>query len=110
MSILRFPLAAVACFFLTACAGFHPLKKPVAKSAPPVKPVAPLGLISLVNEEALFVLIESAEAPEPGALLNARNQMGLDTAALMVSEERRPPFVIADIVKGMPRPGDLVFK
>ena len=65
-----------------------------------------IGTISLVNEESRFVLIDSTRSPEPGTLLQGVNPANESTAVLKVSPEKKPPFIIADILKGSPHPGD----
>jgi hypothetical protein len=70
-----------------------------------------IGVIALVNSEGRFVLIDSGTNPAPNTegILKSKTG-GVESAELRVSEIRRPPFVIADIVKGTPIKGDMVFQ
>lgn len=92
---------------MTGCAWFHH-KRPVA-----ITPAGPLliGTVALVNEAMRFVLVDvgSNYAAAPGSTLKciANRQ---ESAVLTVSPERKSPFIIADIVKGDPHPGDQVFQ
>jgi hypothetical protein len=70
-----------------------------------------IGVVKLVNIDGGFVLIDSGTNPAPnseGALKCKTG--GVESAELRVSEIRRHPFVIADIVKGTPVKGDLVYQ
>lgn len=70
-----------------------------------------LGLISLVNNNSDFVLIDigTSPAPAPGSRLQAYSaQRGSAPAELSVSNYQRRPFLIADIISGDPRVGDSV--
>jgi hypothetical protein len=70
-----------------------------------------VGTIVVVNEEQRFVLIDTQAAvpPEVGTALKSFSN-GAETGVLAVSPERKPPFMIADIVSGTPRKGDQVFE
>jgi hypothetical protein len=83
-------------------------KKPGAKRK--VEPQL-VGAITLVNLEGGFVLIDGGTHPPPfpGARLKSRTG-AVESAELRVSEIRRHPFTIADIVSGVPNKGDLVFQ
>jgi hypothetical protein len=69
------------------------------------------GTITLVNPEGGFVLIDSGSAPSPpvGTVIKCQSA-GVVSGELRVTEVRRRPFVIADIVKGTPQKGDPVFQ
>src|SRR5688500_11034950 len=88
--------------FLPGCALLPKFlrKKPKAES-----PKAPqlIGTIVLVNPEGGFVLVDSGSLPSPvvGKALRTRPPEGSATE-LRVTEVRRRPFVIADIVSGTP--------
>jgi hypothetical protein len=90
---------------------FWPFKKTAkatrARGADPQR----VGTITLVNEEQGFALVDfgTRDVPEAGTALKVFGD-GAETAILAVGEVRRRPFVAADIVKGMPRKGDVVFK
>jgi hypothetical protein len=70
-----------------------------------------IGTIALVNEDGHFVLIDNGSRPTPptGAALKTFTG-GAESAVLTVGSVRRPPFVVADIVKGAPKKGDDVFQ
>jgi hypothetical protein len=70
-----------------------------------------IGVVALVNSEGRFVLIDSGTNPAPNGdgILKSKTD-GVESAELRVSEIRRHPFVIADIVKGTPNKGDLVYQ
>jgi hypothetical protein len=70
-----------------------------------------VGTVILVNEEERFALVDfgTRDVPDEGAALKVFGE-GTETAILAVGDVRKKPFVAADIVKGMPRKGDLVFK
>jgi hypothetical protein len=55
------------------------------------------------------VEIRGAMPPEPGLALTCFRE-GVDSGVLTVSGERQGTHIIADIVTGTPRKGDLVFK
>jgi len=70
-----------------------------------------IGVVKLVNTDGGFVLIDSGTNPAPNSQGNLKCMTGgVETAELRVSEIRRHPFVIADIVKGAPNKGDLVYQ
>ena len=110
-------LAVCALFALDGCA--HLPHWPRKHTEPPEKPETPaadarhrlVGTIVLVDETKRFVLIDVGgyAPPETGRAL--KTFAGDDeSGVLAVSAERRPPFVVADIVKGEPRRGDSVFE
>jgi hypothetical protein len=70
-----------------------------------------IGIIKLVNMDSGFVLIDSGTNPAPSSDATLKCKSGeVESAELRVSEIRRPPFVIADIVKGTPNKGDFVYQ
>jgi hypothetical protein len=70
-----------------------------------------IGVVKLVNTDGGFVLIDSGTNPAPNNQGTLKCMAGgVETAELRVSEIRRHPFVIADIVKGAPNKGDLVYQ
>jgi cbb3-type cytochrome oxidase subunit 3 len=70
-----------------------------------------VGAITLVNADGGFVLIDSGSAPSPpvGTVIKSRTA-GVESGELRVTEVRKRPFVIADIIKGTPQKGDPVFQ
>jgi hypothetical protein len=75
-----------------------------AKRAPIV-----LGRVSLVNVEERFALIEASMAQPPPAGTTLRIYSGGSIAVdLRATGVQRRPFLVADLVTGMPAKGDLV--
>ena len=70
-----------------------------------------VGQIVLLNEEARFVLVDldAAALPEAGTALKVVRD-GVEVGILALGDVRRRPFIVADIVKGEPQKGDLVFR
>ena len=125
----------VAGTFLAACTGHlaFPANSPAttaAQAAPTGKTPAPrtiiplppapeqrLGTVRVIGARAGFVLIETPSASvtaavPAGHLLHCHPPgvtTGTSTADLRVSAERRPPFVIADVVAGTPSVGDVAY-
>ena len=87
---------------LGACAG----RRSAAKKRPGALISLNVGNICLVNEESGFVLIDAVQTPASGTQLQAFSGAEQETALLKVSPERKPPFIIADIVRGTPHAGD----
>jgi hypothetical protein len=70
-----------------------------------------IGVVALVNSDGGFVLIDCGTNPAPSGDEILKCKTGeIESAELRVSEIRRHPFVIADIVKGVPIKGDLVYQ
>ena len=69
-----------------------------------------IGKVVLVNAEANFVLIDNGSNPSPGmgAAVQCRMPDGT-TAELKVTEIRKRPYVIADVVSGTPQKDAPVF-
>ena len=99
---------ALCLLTLNGCAWSHrKIPKAVAiESAPRV-----VGTVALVNEALGFELVDvgTLYVPAPGAALRCFSK-GEETAVLAVTPERKPPFITADIVKGTPHTGDVVFE
>jgi hypothetical protein len=70
-----------------------------------------VGEIVLLNEDAHFVLIDLATGnpPESGTALKVLRDHA-EVGVVTVGDVRRRPFVVADIVKGEPQKGDVVFR
>lgn len=98
--------------FLPGCAGG--LHWPPWKKSPP-KAIAKIpqfmGTVTLVSDEPSFVLIDNGSLPPPaaGTVLTINNPGGA-SVEMKVTRIQRPPFVVADIVKGIPKKGDQVFR
>ncbi len=68
-----------------------------------------IGRVSLVNVEGRFALIEATMAQSPGTGTVLRSYTGNAVSSeLRVTGVRRRPFLVADLVSGMPVKGDLV--
>lgn len=70
-----------------------------------------IGSIALVSEDGSYVLIDNDSHPSPplGTVVKSRTA-GAESAELKVTDIRKRPFVVADIVKGTPQKGDYVFQ
>ena len=96
------------CAAMSSCAVFHHGKKADGKKV--LAPVPRLvGTVTMINGGFALVDVGTLYSPEPGTALKCFSA-GEETAVLTVSPERRRPFITADIVKGMPHPGDEVFE
>ncbi len=112
-----FLVALVCCFLCVAsldgCSGLSPTHKPSAPPPAVSQVAAPrvVGRVALVNDKLAFVLIDiqTIEYPSVGIALKTFRD-GNETSILSVSPERNSPFIIADIVKGAPQKGDLVYE
>jgi hypothetical protein len=107
-AIRHWALVGCAAFLFAGCATPKPKKKDDSKTPPPHQLV---GTIVSVNEDEKFVLIdtESSFTSNVGTALKSFSH-GSETGVLTVSNEHRPPFMIADIVSGTPQKGDQVFQ
>lgn len=84
---------------------------PKKKQPPQALPPARLGTIAFIDEENKFVLVDAetlagAVPGEPLVCISNQNETG----TLRLSTLRNPPFLVADIIGGNPRKGDLVYK
>ena len=117
---MRTPLLPLACILAVGlfCGGCATLKKlrfpwPREKRAPETPVVRPhyVGTITLVNEDARFVLIDAGNASVPPAGTALKTMSGeTETGVVMVGEVRKRPFAVADIIRGSPKKGDRVFQ
>ncbi len=101
--------------------------KPVARATTPptfrtiepvhVSPEQRLGTIRVIGAHGNFVLIETPSAAATAAvpsgyLLHCHppgTETGSSSADLRVSPERRQPFLVADVLSGVPTLGDVVY-
>ena len=91
---------------MTGCGWLHREKKTSAATAPRL-----VGTVAFVNESLRFVLVDvgSLYSPRQGTAL--KSFAGAEeTAVLAVSPEHKRPFITADVVKGTPHRGDLVYE
>ena len=99
----------------TGCATFKkmnvlPHRKPKPAVARAVVPVR-VGTITLVNEGAHFVLIDTGMAAAPAVGTALKSFTGESASGVLaVGNVNRRPFVVADIVQGAPMKGDAVFQ
>lgn len=70
-----------------------------------------VGQIVLINEDANFVLVDldRGSPPDSGTALKVMRH-GVEVGVLALGDIRRRPFIVADIVKGSPQKGDLVYR
>jgi hypothetical protein len=70
-----------------------------------------VGIVSMVNTDGQFVLVESNQSAtlDSGTALKCFRD-GVETGVVAVSAERRRPYVTADVVTGEPQRGDQVFE
>lgn len=111
-SFLRLSLGIVLLLsLLPGCALLSKFLRKKSAGQEMTKRVQLVGTISLVNPESNFVLVDSGSLPSPamGASAQARAADG-SLSELRVTEVRKRPFVIADIVNGTPHVGDRVFQ
>ncbi|MGC1480806.1 MAG: hypothetical protein WA771_09905 [Chthoniobacterales bacterium] len=95
----------VAAFFQN----LFPKKEAVAETPAAVSPNW-IGSIKAINERDDWVLIDSQpyQGLPTGTVLTS---VGADneTGSVRVSDDRNPPFFVADVVSGRPGPGDRVY-
>ena len=117
---MRIPLPPLSCvlalgLFCGGCATLKKIRFPWSreKRAPEAAAIRPhyVGTITLVNEDARFVLIDAGNFSVPPAGTALKTMSGeSETGVVMVGEVRKRPFAVADIVRGTPRKGDRVFQ
>jgi hypothetical protein len=68
-----------------------------------------VGTVAMVNEDLRFVLVDvgSLYTPAAGTALKSFSG-GAESGILAVGPQKHRPFIVADIVKGEPKVGDLV--
>lgn len=83
---------------------------------PPLTHEHRVGVVRVIGAGTRFVLIEVPSMgdgqPPDGQTLRCAASASSDavtTATLRVTHERRPPFVVADVVTGEPRVGDTAY-
>ncbi|MEP6669676.1 MAG: hypothetical protein ABJF10_11015 [Chthoniobacter sp.] len=108
------PAVLVVIVVLPGCTLLHwprwgKKKPPRAEAKTPLL----VGTVTLVSDDPTFVLIDNGSLPPPAAgtvlTINAAVPGGAPVE-LKVTAIRKPPFVVADIVKGTPKKGDQVFQ
>lgn len=78
---------------------------------PPAEEPLRIGRVALVNEAERFALIEATLAQAPAAGTKLQTYTGTSVSAeLRATGVRRRPFLVADLVSGMPVKGDLVMQ
>lgn len=115
----RLIVSALLLAFLPLLPGCAHGKKAEEKSAATKTAPVPrkIGQIALVNSELGFALIDvdMGFAPLSGTALKtfprgSEPMPDAETAILTVSQERRPPFIAVDVVRGQPQKGDAVYQ
>lgn len=87
------------------------LQWPRKKTPPRAVMLQLVGTVTLVSEDPSYVLIDNGSLPPPsaGTVLTIENPGGVPVE-MKVTRIQKPPFVVADIVKGTPKKGDRVFR
>ena len=112
---IRTLLIAALIAAVPGCATFkkvHLLPRRKSKVAA-AQAVAPrrIGTITLVNEDDHFVLIDTGMAAAPTVGTALKSFTGETASGVVaVGNVNRRPFVVADIVQGVPKKGDTVFQ
>ena len=103
LSVALFP----GCALLKKFRGRGPRKEAPTQRT---RSVQLIGKVTLVNTEANFVLIDNGQNPSPGlgVVVQCRMPDGA-VAELQVTEIRKRPFVIADVLSGVPQKDAPVF-
>ena len=107
---MRIALLLATLVLTSACASLRGRREPPRATRVHPEPVR-VGTITLVNEDDRFAVVDvgSAGVPPAGTALKVFGD-GVETAVLAVGDVRRRPFIVGDIVSGMPRKGDAVFR
>ncbi len=104
------PLLCLCALAVGGCAIAPKRQKPPLAIQPP-RPPQLIGTVALVNPALGFVLVDVGVSDYPAVGVALKTfAVGKETAILMVSPEKNRPFIIADIVKGAPNKGDLVYQ
>ena len=89
-----------------------------ARSSPPTLPANHVGTVRAIGPDSRFVLLETVSPGGGPGLATGQELRCLHAGAadasgpfalLRVSRERRPPFIVADVVSGQPLAGDDVY-
>ena len=68
-----------------------------------------VGTVAVVNAPLHFVLLDVGSLYTPASGRTLKSYAGdAETAEMVVSPEKKRPFIAADIVKGEPKVGDRV--
>ncbi len=82
------------------------------KPEPPPAATAPnwIGAVKAVSDRHDYVLVDSQnyQSPPPGSILTTVGAES-ETGTVRVSDDRDPPFFIADVISGRPAPGDRLY-
>jgi len=109
-------LVAFAIFLLPGCSLLQKFQQKLLPARQVTAPQNPksaqcIGTVIMVNIESAFVLIDNGSRPSPtkGTGAQSRSADG-SSVELRLTEIRKRPFLIADIVAGTPQKGDQVFQ
>jgi hypothetical protein len=104
------PVLLAAAVLLPGCGLLHwPFKRKQPKGAANAQLF--MGTVTLVSEDPPFVLIDNGSLPPPAAgTVLTINSSGIPPVEMKVTNVQKPPFVVADIVKGTPKKGDRVYR
>lgn len=106
----RFVISALSPVFFLALSlpGCALHRKQPRPAATPAGPQA-VGTVAVVNDRSRFVLLDVGSLYAPAAGVTLKCYAGeAETGELVVSPEKKRPFIAADVVKGEPRVGDRV--
>ncbi len=116
--IARFGCTFLCVSFLASCSSPKPKKttsKPASQTDSPKKEATgsswqqSLGRVALVNQEMGFALVDIGTAPSPDPDTPLRSYSGPNVSGeLVVSKYQKRPYLILDIVSGMPKVGDSI--
>ena len=105
----------IGCLLLceAGCSRSSQARRAAAANVPGAAAVRFLGNVHVIGTGGRFVLVQASVGMAVAGLTDGQALVcrgtGVDTATLRVSRERRPPFVVADVVSGEPHLGDEVF-
>jgi len=108
-ALFRFAaLAVCGGVVLSGCATHKKRGHAETAEAPGPAPMR-VGTVAVVNEDMHFVLVDvgTLYMPPAGTALKSFTS-GVESGILAVDPEKRGPFIVADVVKGDPKVGDVV--
>jgi hypothetical protein len=104
-------LLVVVVFLLPGCGALGrlvPWKKKPPKATLKIDQM--MGTVAMVDLDSAFVLIDNGTLPGAMAGTILKIHSAGVPVELRVTQIRKPPYVVADIVKGTPKKGDAVYQ